>query len=319
MADVNLGQLAATTWENARGEITDNIFKQHVLLDHLKSNSGTKMYEGGLFMREPLMYGTNSTVTAFSGTDTLPLDYQEGIDAARYTPKFYNVSIVFSWTDSIQNKGKSQIADLLKAKVKQAQMALSERIDDDLYNGAGSNAKELTGLDTIMSTTTTLGEISGTTYSWWRAYVDSTSEVLSFADMRTAKNTANNGNGGSRVSLIVTTQTLYEKIFALLTASYYMNSQMVTKEGKRLADASFDSIQFEGTPVVYAEAATSDSMYMINKDNFKLGIMEGADFVSIKKPQPAEKHIDVAHIAAGVQTIVNRRASLALLSNKTAS
>ncbi len=315
---VNLGQLAATTWENSRKEITDNIFKKHALLNHLKKNGGTKTYTGGLYLREPLMYGTNSSVTAFSGTDSLNIDYQEGVDAARYSPKFYNVSIVFTWTDSIQNKGKSQIVNLLKAKIKQAQLSIAGRINNDLFNGAGSNAKEITGLDSAVSTSTTLGEISGSTHSWWRGNVDSTSETLSFADMRTQKNNANKGNGGSNVSLMLTTQTLYEKIFSLLTASYYMNSQLVTKEGKRLADASFENVQFEGVPITWDESATPGCMYMINKDNFKLGIMEGGNFQSVKKADPADQHLQVAHIVFAGQTIVNRRLSLSLLSNKTA-
>ena len=49
-----------------------------------------------------------------------------------------------------------------------------------------------------------------------------------------------NGNGGSKVSLIVTTQTIYQKLFALLTATYQFNPTQAlrTKEGKRLAEAS---------------------------------------------------------------------------------
>ena len=88
---------------------------------------------------------------------------------------------------------------------------------NDLYNGAASDAKEVTGLETIVDDMVQYGGINGTTYDWWRSYVDDTSEALSFADIRTAKEHSNNGNGGSKVSLIVTTQTLYEKFFSLLT------------------------------------------------------------------------------------------------------
>jgi hypothetical protein len=263
------------------------------------------------------MYGTNSTVKAFSGVDTLDLTYQEGMDAAEYDYKFYDVSIVFTLTDRLMNSGREQVIDLLKGKIRQAELSLAERLNDDLYNGAASDSKEVTGLETIVAASGTYGDINGTTYTWWRSYVDDDAEALDFADLRTAKNTANNGNGGSNVSLIMTNQTLYEKMFALLTSTYQMNP-IVTKEARRLADASFTVLEFEGVPVSYDEACTSGAVYLINKDNFKLGIMRGADFQPVKKAEPADQHISVQHIVFGGNTVVDRRASLAKLINKTA-
>lgn len=314
---VNIGQLAATTIENYHETMVDNIFKKHALLNHLKENGGTKMYDGGTKIRVPVMQGSNTTVKAFSGVDTLDLTYQEGIDSAEYDYKFYDVSITFTLTDKLLNSGKSQVIDLLKGKIKQAELSLAERLNDDLFNGAASDAKEVTGLDTIVEDSGTYGGINGTTYTWWRSYVDDTAEALSFADMRTAKNTANNGNGGSKVSIILTTQTLFEKCFALLTASYQMNPVM-TKETKRLADASFTAIEFEGVPVTYDESCTAGSMFFVNVDNYKLGILNGANFQAVKKAEPADQHISVQHIVFGGNSVVDRRASLAALKAKTA-
>lgn len=314
MADVNLGQLAATTIENYHDTMVDNIFKKHALLDHLKSNDGVKYYDGGKQVRVPLMYGTNSTVKTFSGTDTLDLTYQEGIDAAQYDWGFYDVSVVFTLTDSLQNKGKEQVVDLLKGKIKQAELSLAEKINTDLISGTDS--KGIIGLDTAIAASGTYGGINGTTYTWWRSNVDADTVTQAFADLRVCKNTANNGNGGSKVSLILTTQALYEKMFALLTSTYSFNP-VATKETKRLADASFSVLEFEGVPVVYDEAATTGCTYLINKDNAKLGIMRGADFQPIKKAEPADQHISVQHIVFGGQLVVDRRASLAKMTGKT--
>lgn len=315
MANVNLGQLAATTIENYHDTMVDNIFKKHALLDHLKNNDGTKMYDGGKSIRVPIMYGTNSTVKTFSGTDTLDLTYQEGMDAAEYNWGFYDVSVVFTLTDSLQNKGKEQVVDLLKGKIKQAELALSEKINTDLFSG--SDTKGIIGMDTAIAASGTYGSIDGTANTFWRSNVETAAEALSFAKMRTSKNTANKGNGGSNVSLIVTTQTLYEKMFSLLTAIYQMNP-IATKETKRLADASFSVLEFEGVPVTFDESATAGCVYFINKDNMKLGIMRGADFQPIKKAEPADQHISVQHIVFGGQLVVDRRASLAKQTAKTA-
>ena len=315
MADVNLGVMAATTLQNYHKKLVDNIFKKHALLDHLKNNGGTKMYDGGRQLVAPVMYGANTTAMRFSGVDTLDNTYQDGIDASTWDWKYYNVAISFSLEDKSKNRGKSQIINLLEGKIKQAELSLAEMLNTDLITG--TETKGVVGLDTIIGTTTEVGGINGTTYTWWRSSVDSTSEGLSFADMRTAKNTANNGNGGSKVSLIVTTQTLYERIFALLTASYYMNSQLVTKESKRLADASFEAIEFEGVPVVYDEAVETGDMFFINVDNYKLGILEDLNFKVINKSEPTDQHVEITDIVFGGAAYTDRRASLAKLTAKT--
>ncbi len=317
MADVNLGVLAATTLQNYHKKLVDNIFKKHALLDHLKANKGTKKYDGGRQLVAPVMYGTNSTAMRFSGTDTLDNTYQDGIDAATYDWKYYNVAVSFSLDDKSKNKGKSQIVNLLEGKIRQAELSLAEMLNLDLISG--SNAKGIVGLDTLIGTTTTAGNISGTTYDWWRSTVDADAVTLSFADMRTAKNTANNGNGGSKISLIITTQALYERIFALLTASYVMNSQLSTREGKRLADASFEAIEFEGVPVVYDESVATGIMYMINKDNYKLGILEDLNFKVINKNEPTDQHVEITDIVFGGAAYTDRRASLAKMTGKTTS
>jgi len=312
---VNIGELAASTMEFYHPTMVDNIFKKHALLDHLKQNGGVKKYPGGTKIRVPLMYGTNSTVQTFSGADPLDLTYQNTLDAAEYEYEMYNVSIVFTLEDELKNSGEPQVMSLIEAKIQQAEMSISERLNADLYTGTAADG-EVIGLDTIISTTTTIGAISGTTYSWWRGNVDSTGETLSIADMRTIKNSSNLGNGGSNVSLIVTTQTLYEKYNSLLTATYQMNPS--SSESKRLGDGGFAAVEFEGVPVVFDEAATSGSMYFINKDNFKLGVHTDANFARRKKAEPADQHIHVEHIVFMGQTVVNRRKSLGVMSSKTA-
>jgi len=317
MADVNLGVLASTTLKNYQKTLVDNIFKKHVLLDHLKSKGGTKMFDGGRRLVAPLMYGTNDTVMTFKGADTLNNTPQEGIDAAEYDWKFYNVSIVITKTDEAKNRGKSAIVSLLKAKIRQAENSLSETVNSDLISG--SDADGLVGLDTLIGTTNTVGNISGSTYSWWRSTVDSTSEVLSFADMRTVKNSCRNGAGGSRPSLILASQNMYEKMFSLTTAMYGFNPGPKSKEGKRLADASFEVLEFEGVPVSYDESIADGTVYFINAENYKLGILDGWNFQHINKPQPTNAHVTIKDIVFGGAAYTDRRASLGKLTNKTVS
>lgn len=312
----NLSELAATTLEYYEPSLQDNIFKKHALLDHMKQNGGVETVDGGTKLRVPVLTSLNNTTQTFSGMDTLNLAYQETVDAAEYEWRFYNTAIVFTKTDEMKNRGKSQVLSLLKAKIKQAESSAREAIASDIFDGTDA-AGEIIGLETAVGTGT-YGNIAGGTYAWWQSTVDSTSETLSISDMRSAKNSANNGNGGSNVSIIVTTQTLFEKYQGLLSATYQMNVPAPSKESARIADGGFTQTQFEGVPVVYDEQCTSGAMYFINVDNFKIKMLEGGDFKLEDANSPANQHIMVKHIVFAGNTATDRRASLAKLTNKTA-
>lgn len=312
----NLSELAATTIEYYEPSLQDNIFKKHALLNHMKENGGTKTVDGGTKLRVPLMMATSNSGQYFSGMDSLSLDYQDTVDAAEFNWRFFNQSIVFTKTDEMKNRGKSQVISLLKAKITQAENSIRETLAGDLFDGTDASG-EIIGLETIVGTGT-YGEIAGATYTWWQSTVDSTSETLSIADMRNAKNSANNGNGGSNVSIIVTTQTLFEKYHGLLTATYQMNQPVPTAESKRIGDAGFTNVEFEGVPMVYDEQCTSGAMYFLNVDNYKIYMMEGGDFKVEDANAPANQHIMVKHILFAGNTATDRRASLSKLTNKTA-
>jgi hypothetical protein len=315
MAVPNLGELASTTLQMYEKSLEDNIFRKAVVFNHLKANGGMKSVSGGRSIVIPLMYSTNSTVKAFTGLDTLDNTYQDTVDAAEVSWKNYDVSVVFTFTDELQNSGESQVIDLLEAKIMQAENSLRERLNDDLYNGAASDTKEITGLETIVAASGSYAGINGSTYSWWTSRVNATAATLTVAMMREAKNTANLGNGGSNVSIIVTSQTLYEKYAALLTATYSMSPS--SSESKRLGDGGFAALEFEGVPVVFDQSCAADRMYFLNKDNFKLAYHPKANFKVMKKAEPTDQHVSISHIVWSGNTWVNRRASLAALDGKT--
>jgi len=317
MANVNLGQLAASTLQNYRDELIDNIFLSDALLSHRESNGGIEKLDGGRQVVVPLMYSANDTVMAFSGTDSLDLTYQDGIDAAVYDWKFYNVSVVFTKEDELKNKGRSAVLSLLKAKIKQAELSIRERLSDDQFNGAASDSKEITGLDTAVDTGT-YGDIAGATYTWWNAYEENTSETFTLAHVRVGMNTVNLGAGGAKVSIMPTTQDLHQGYEALLVTDVNFNV-VSTKEMKRLGDAGFYALAFRGVPVILEESCTATDWFFLNMDNLKLTFHKDAYFDVISKAEPTDQHVSVSHIMFSAEQTINRRASLGKLTAKTSS
>ena len=105
-------------------------------------------------------------------------------------------------------------------------------------------------------------------------------------------------------------------MMSLLTQPYFMNP-IKNKEGQRLADAGFEVLEFEGIPVVYDVDVPSETVYVINTENLKLGNISGWNFERETKPEPVNQHEHVEHILFGGFLYTDRRKSLGKLTNKT--
>lgn len=316
MAAWNLGDIVSATLPSYEKEFKDQVFNKSVLLDHMKANGGVVTKGGGSTLRVPLMT-TAGTSEWFGGTDTLDVSPIDTLDAAEYTWRNLNASIVFTLDDKLSNSGKEQVIDLLEAKIKQAELTIADSLNDSLFNGTGAEARpRIVGLSTAIGTGTYAG-IAGGTYTDWQSYVNSTGGALAVADIKTMRNTLNIGAGGSPVSIFVTTQTLFEKLEALYTPTFQMNP-MSTKEGKRIADGGFTSLEYAGIPVVFDPKCPALHFFALNNENLKMYVHKDAYMDKTPMMSPVDQHVDVQHIVLRVALGTNRRKSLGKLNAKTA-
>lgn len=321
MADVNVGVILSTTLKKYRKTLVDNIHTSNAVFAKLKDMGAMKEEDGGERLVQPLMYGKNSTAASYSGYEALDTTPQEGIDSAEFNWKQYSVSISISGKEERQNSGQSKIIDLLDAKTKQAEMSLKETMTSGLFSdGTGNSSKNLTGLEAMVSDSGTYGGINSTTYTWWKAGVESTSEALGLPKMRTAFNTASLG-GKDTPDLIVTTQTLYEKYEAQLTsvsASNVAGSMSFRSEGtKKLGDAGFQVLEFKGTPIVWDEYCPSGTMYFLNTRHMKLVAHKDANFDTGDFIKPENQDAKVAQVLWMGNLTCDRRKSFYKLTNKS--
>ncbi len=316
MAQWNLGEKVAAALPLYEKEFKDQVFYNTVLLNHMKENGGVLEKDGGTTIRVPLMTG-KGTSEWFSGTDHLDVAPVDTLDAAEYTWRNLNASIVFTLDDELSNSGKEQVVDLIEAKIKQAELTISDALNSKLYNGTGSEARPaIVGLDTLIGTGTFAG-IAGGTYTDWQSYVESSAGALTLAQMRTAKNTINQGKGGSPVSIISTTQTLYEKYESLATPTFQANPLVTSKETQRLIDAGFSALAYAGIPVVIDNSATATNMYFLNTQNLKIYVHKDAFMDKTETRRPTDQHVNVQHIVLRCALVTNRRKSLGKLTAKT--
>jgi hypothetical protein len=322
MADPNVGVLLSTTLKKYRKNLTDNIHRSNAVWKFIKDNGGMRTEDGGERIVEPLMYGKNTTAGSYDGYDPLDTTPQTGIDSAEFNWKQYSVSVSISGREERQNGGSSRIVNLLEAKIKQAELSLTEQLTAGLFsNGTGNGSKDLTGLEAMVLNSGTYGGINSAAPNvWWQAGVETTSEALGLARMRTGFNAASVG-GQDTPDLIVTTQSLFESYESLGTnvaitngGSHFITPSMGTK---KTMDLGIQSADFKGVPIVWDEQCPSGTMYLLNTKHMKLVTHKDANFETTDYKQPENQDAKVSQILFMGNLTCNRRKSFYKLTAKT--
>lgn len=314
----NIGQTLAAAMPRFEKTFKDQVFDETVLLNFMKANGGIETKDGGAsYVQVPLLHAAG-TSEWFAGTDSLDVSPVDTLDAAQYYWRNLNASIVITLEDELNNTGREQIVDLLDAKIMQAKLTISANLNESLFTGTGVEAKKrIVGLQTLVGTGS-VGGINGALYTDWRSYVESSAGALTIAQMKTARNTINQGKGGSPVKIIATTQTLFEKYESLLTPTYQMDPLVRSKEAERLGDVGFTALSYAGIPVVFDLDVPSGEMYFLNGENLKLFVHSMANNKMTEANSPVDQHVSVRHIVMRCALATNRRKSLGKLTAKTA-
>jgi len=310
---INIGQLAATTLQNYQKTFADNIGRDIVLMNHMKANGMVQVEEGGREVVMPLQYGNSSAVGTYSGTSTITNPYQEGIDAATYDWVNYYAGVSISKDDELKNNGEFAVKKLIKAKIMQAERTLKETLETDMHTGAGGTSA-VVGLQSLVAATGTVGDISGTSETFWRSYVESTGTALTVAHIRDMVNDIDSLPGDS-VSLIEMPVNLHAKYESLLTATVQYNTT-TTKEMKRLGDAGFTALGFRGIPVVYNRFVPSGEVYAISKA-LKLIQHKDANFDVLPMEKVQGQMVYEQFILSTLALVTDNRRKLGKLTGKT--
>lgn len=314
----NVGQTLAAAMPRFEKSFKDQVFDETPLLNFMKANGGIESKSGGAsYVQVPLLHAAG-TSEWFGGTDSLDVSPVDTLDAAQFYWRNLNASIVITLEDELNNTGKEQIVDLLEAKITQAKLTIADNLNDSIFTGTGNEPrKKIVGLQTLVDTGT-VGGIAGATYADWRSYKEATGGALTIAYIKTARNTINQGKGGSPVKIMVTTQTLFEKYESLLTPTYQMDPLVRSKEAERLGDVGFTALSYAGIPMVWDASCPAGEFYLLNPENLKLFVHDMANMKTTEPNSPIDQHVTVRHIVMRCALGTNRRKSLGKLTGKTA-
>jgi len=317
VADINIGELVATTLRNRSPITADNVSRNNALLSRLQQKGNVRTADGGRVITQPLIYSEINNFQWYSGSETLNTSPNDVIDAAEFSWKQAAVNVTWNGLEiRVQNAGREQQIDLLEARMKAAEITMANNVAISVYSdGTGSGGKELTGLAAAIgeTNTNTYGGINANTYAFWRnqtsgdvANLDASAALLE-SEMQDMWLECSVGN--QKPDLIVTGQALFREFWSRLS-----DIQRVTSTDT--AVFGYNSLKFVTADVVYdgdtmtAAGGGTDPirMYFINTDTLFFRPHVNTNFTALEERSSLNQDASVIPLVfAGNIACNNRR------------
>ena len=252
------------------GKAVDIYFEDSFLMNHLmlQKKGLWERPNGGYQIRIPLSYATQNG-GSYDKTSTLSSDDVESINAAVFGWKYYYSNATIHRIDEQKNKGPYAEVQLITTKVMQAQQKIREDLATDMYALAADSAKELSGLLSLVSetTTTAYGGIQGSDMAKWEGKTTTDSEAISLAVLRALRSKAKIGSGANgKPDIGVTTEDLFNVVSGILQV------QQRFTEDKDTAKAGFQHLVFEGMIISADDYCPSGDFFALNSKHIGFAI-----------------------------------------------
>jgi len=324
--------LSTTTLQLIRKRMADNIFKANPLSAWLLMKGRVKTESGGKRIDEPLMYATNATVQAYKGYDRLNVFPTEELTNAQFAWRQGAATVSISGLEELQNAGESAVFNMLKTKIKVADLSLRQWLAEKLMANSATKdlVRDFLGLDELIedlagASQGTVGGIDRVTETWWRNYYADTSATTLGAS--TSLLTKLLGT-----TYLQVTKGLTQPDLILTDAIGFQryeddNRGFLRLMDTRLMEVGFTNLKFKGATMMWDEniqsgtqitggagtphtsAAGNDHLfYFINSEYFGVTLHARRNFVMTPFVTPYDQDAQVAQILlAGNSTVCNSR------------
>ena len=315
----NFDAILSTTLKKYTPTLEDNVFTDYPLLNMFKRADHVVKIDGGEQIVEPLLYEQNSTAGSYAGYDNVDTTPQEGITSAAFDWKQFAATVAISGIEEIKNEGTSRVINLLEAKVKQAEMSISDSLNFALFgNGSGNSSKDFAGLQLYVQADPTVAtaalrfpggiDQNDALNAWWRNYTNTTTAALTIAQLSTAYNSVSKGRDVP--TNIFTTQALYEKYESLLQPALRFSDNAT-------ADAGFQNLLYKSAPMVFDRDCTAGFVYFLNVKYLKLKCHSGTWFKNTPFVKPHGQDARYSQILSAGNLVVSNRQRQGILTNKS--
>jgi len=285
---LSIGQLASFTQNHIRPQAVEQIFGSNPLLFRLR-DKGIK-YTGGLTYRQPLANAKTTARGFFKGFDLLNTSANDQFTSAEYNLRQAYAHVTVSGEEELKNSGKEAILDLLEMKKEMAALSLEDDLGTSLQ-GTNSTGKEIDGLGSLLSDTSTYAGIATADLSDWKAKVRTLATAGTLTKLEIQKAVGAATVGADKPTVMVTRQSVFDKIWSL------WEGQQRFESGK-MADAGFQSMRVNGIDIIVdshvtgSDGGTQDNwLEFLNERYLWLLTHKDCDFKVV--PIPVQKDQDV--------------------------
>lgn len=328
---VTENNLSTTTLQLIRKRMADNIFKANPLAAWLLMKGRVKTESGGKRIDEPLMYATNNTVQAYKGYDRLNVFPTEELTNAQFAWRQAAASISLSGLEDLQNSGESAVFNLLKTKIKIAEMSLKQWLAEKLLANTTTKdvVRDFLGLDELVEDVVgasqgTVGGIDRAVETWWRNYYKDFTTALSTSTTLLTKYL--------NETYLMVTKSLTQPDLILTDQFMFQryeddNRSLLRLTDTKLMEVGFMNMKFKGATMMWDEniqsgtnitggagtPGTSGSgvehlFYFLNSEYLSLTLHARRNFVMTPFVTPYDQDAQVAQILlAGNMTVNNSR------------
>jgi len=274
MAVVDWTQVTAITREKILPGIVDQIVANNPLL-HRLLRKGQRL-DGGKQIDQVIRYADNTQGGWYSGLDTLDTAQEQTRTRAYFEWRQAHQPIVFSNIDIAKNGGTSKVLDILKTEAEDAKLALEQKFGTALFTAQTGDAMDsLVDACDDGTNVGTYGDISRSTYTWWKGDYTAAAGASSLADMAASFDAAKFGS--DTPTIIVTHESEWSSYEALLQPQVRFN---FATAGYPKIDGGFLSMMFRNTPVIADERCTDGYMYFLNERYLKFVTLKHPDFAT---------------------------------------
>lgn len=254
----NWDQISAITEKYFMPKLQDNIFKTIPLFSRMEKKIDT--LSGGTKVMIPLNYAQGAAGGWYSGMDTLNNQDTDTITSAEFEWKQSWEPIVVSRRDELINGGQQAKVNFVKSKMKIAEKTIRDNYAVGLWN-AGTTTNAILGIRTFLSSSTTYGNISQTTYSFWASNIDSSTTTTTIGAVNSQWSAT--GLNGDTPSVILSGSARYNNYYNLLQPQQrFMDSET--------AKGGFTSLMFNGVPWIMDSKAPSTHVVGLNEEYLHL-------------------------------------------------
>lgn len=264
MTDLYGQRIQTTVQQKYLPFVVDTVLNSNVLLQRIVRAS--KKWSGRT-LRAPIKVSKNTTGVSFRGFDTFSVAATDNRQYLEYTPSFYQITCALPGDELSVADTEDKILDLMKLTIQSDTEDMADDLGTIFYaDGTGNGSKDPLGLAALVDDGTSVASIGGlsrTTYTTLKSTVTASGGSLTLAKMDTLHSAVTSGS--QKPTAMYTTEAIFNFYGQLLRPQ-----ERITKDASSMKGLSggtgFDSLYFNGKPLIADEKCTAGVLYFLNED-----------------------------------------------------